>query len=200
MRTVVRSKKALIGGLLAAGLVSLGCSVSSDLVTYELPPESQRYTLEVENDGVLTSWEYMSERPATDQEPEHHPCLETELPLSPVEQPCRPEPLIFLRYELGVDVANTLPAGRSARVTITGYYTELESEPDVTELSLAATFDGGQSWQPVPTRPAGDGTFTATIPHPRLDRTDGSVGLRVNATDSDGNTVAQTVPTAYHLR
>lgn len=200
MSTFVRPRKAIIGGLLAAGLVSLGCSVASDVVTYELPPEAQRYTLEVENDGILTTWEYTSARPVEDQEPEQQPCMESELPLSAVEQPCRPEPLIFLRYDLGVDMKNTLPAGRSARVTVTGYYAELASPPEVTELSLAVSFDGGQSWQPVPTRPAGGGEFTATIRNPRLDRTDRPVGLRVTASDSDGNTVEQTIPVAYHLR
>lgn len=200
MSTQLRSKKAVIAGLLAAGLVSLGCAAGGDLVTYDLPPESARYTLEVENDGIRTAWEYTSARPVEDQESELQPCMESQLPLSAEEQPCRPEPLIFLRYDLGVDVENTLPAGRSQRVTITGYYAELESPPEVTQLRLEVSFDAGQSWRSVPTTPAGEGAFTATIRHPQLDQTSGEVGLRVSAADSDGNTVVQTIPSAYRLR
>lgn len=191
--------KGMFAAVLAGGaLAAAGCS--ADVVAYDLPAESARYTFEAEVDGVHTEWEYSSDRPAEDAAPELRPCMGEALGLDTGGDPCRPEPLIFLRYDLGVDVENTLPAGRSQRVTVTGYYAELESPPEVTQLRLEVSFDAGQTWQPVTTTPAGEGAFTATIRHPQLDQTSGEVGLRVNAADSDGNTVVQTIPSAYRLR
>lgn len=75
-----------------------------------------------------------------------------------------------------------------------------ESPPEVTELALEVTYDGGETWQPVATRAEGDSTFTATVQHPRLADTNGSVGMRVTASDDQGNSVIQTAPRVYGLR
>lgn len=193
-------RKGVIAALVGAGLFSLACSVGGDIVAYDLPAEQARYTLENDADGVATVWEYTSQRPAEDGESELQPCMGTVLG-DPDAGPCQPEPLIFLRYDLGVDLANTAPANRPHQITIAGYYQEgLESPPELTELRLEASFDGAQTWQPVATSSQGDGTFTATIRSPRLADTAGTVGLRVAAADTAGNTVEQTITEAFGLR
>lgn len=193
-------RKGMLAALAGTALVSLGCTLGADVVAYDLPAESARYTLAVDADGVHTEWEYTSSRPTENTAHELQPCMAEFWGLEPSPQPCRPEPLIFLRYDLDLGLDNTLPAGRSETVRITGFYQQLESPPEVTELMLEVSFDGGDTWQQVGTRPAGDSSFTATIRNPRLSETDGVASLRVTATDDAGNTVEQTIPHAYGLR
>lgn len=186
----------------AAGtaLVLLACSCGSDFVAYDLPAESARYTFEADMDGVHTEWEYTSGRPAEDTAPEARPCLGEMFGLDATPQPCRPEPLIFLQYDLELGLDNTLPANRAETVQITGYYQQLDNPPTVTELTLEVSLDGGDTWQQVPTSASADSTFRATIAHPALSAEAGDVvSLRVNATDDQGNTVTQTIPHAYGL-
>lgn len=200
MRQIWRSPRRAGTVALLAGLVALapGCAVSGDLVTYDLPPEASRYTLEAETLGVKTVWEYTSRRPAGDDSV--RPCLEESLG-DPDPQGCRPEPLIFLRYELGLDLDDTVLARWPHEITVTGYYQPRLAElPSLTEVAVEASFDGGDSWQPMPTRATGQAdTFTATIDH-RNGAAGDPVALRVNAVDSEGNTVVQTIPEAYRLR
>lgn len=196
-RWATRGRLAALAG---AVVVSLGCAAGADVVGYDMPAEAGQYTLEVEVDGVTTEWTYTSVRPTADASEDLPPCTGEMLQLPGEEEPCRAEPLIFLRYDLGLDVDNTLPAGRHQKVEITGFYQQLESPPEVTELTLEATFDGGETWQAFRTRNTGENTFTATIRHPRLEETNGAVGLRVTATDNQGNSVVQTAPRVYGLR
>lgn len=186
--------------VLLSCLVALapGCAAGGDLVAYDLPPEPHRYTLEVTTQNVTTVWEYTSQRPAGDDSVQ--PCLEEALG-DPEPQGCRPEPLIFLRYELGLDLDNTVPARRPHEITVTGYYQpRLAEMPELTELSVEASFDDGTTWRSMPTGTAREaGTFTATIRHRDAGAGD-PVTLRISALDSEGNTVVQTIPEAYRLR
>ncbi|MFB7222572.1 hypothetical protein [Streptomyces sp. NPDC056227] len=50
------------------------------------------------------------------------------------------------------------------------------------------------------TEEAGTDTFTAKIKNPSRKQAPEGVRLRISATDSQGNTVKQTLPTAYKLR
>lgn len=188
------------GAAILAGVLVLtpGCSFGGDLVSYELPAESAPYTLEVETDGVTTTWEYTSARPEEDQADQT--CLADALG-NPDAPPCAPEPLIFLRYDLALELDDTATAGRPHEITVTGYYQPQPGElPTVTDLGVEASFDGGQSWQDVRTEDIGEGAYRAVVPHPKLARTEGVVSLRVNASDDAGNTVTQTIPHAYGLR
>lgn len=189
-----------VAALAAAGVLALaGCSVGADVVTYDLPAQSARYSFETETNGVQTVWEYTSDRPTTPDASKLQPCIADILVKEP--GPCRPEPLIFLRYDLGLDLDNTARADGLHLITVTGYYQErLSAPPTVTELRVEASFDGGKTWQSAITQAGGQNSFTAQIKHPRRDKAPGGVGLRVTATDSAGNTVNQTIPKAYQLR
>ncbi|MBO4204403.1 hypothetical protein [Micromonospora echinofusca] len=191
-------RRTTLAGLVAAGVLTLGCAVGGDVVAYDLPAEPARYTFEAETNGGRTVWEYTSARPSGTDVPELQPCMGEALG---ADGDCRPEPLIFLRYDLGLGLDDTARAGGTHRITVTGYYQErLSAPPEVTTMRVEVSFDGGGTWQPVTTRAAGRNTFTATLTHPHRDRAVDGVGLRVSATDSAGNTVTQTLPTAYTLR
>ncbi|MQA64146.1 MAG: hypothetical protein GEU86_22440 [Actinophytocola sp.] len=86
-------------------------------------------------------------------------------------------------------------------MTITGYHNQSVSlEPEVTEMSLEASFDDGATWEQVATESMGDNVFTARITHPKLKDTTGAVSLRVRAEDADGSTIEQTIEHAYGLK
>lgn len=189
-----------LAALASAGLLALaGCTASADVVTYDLPAQSARYSFQTETNGVKTVWEYTSDRPTTPDAPTSQPCIADILVKDP--GPCRPEPLIFLRYDLGLDLDNTAKADGLHPITVTGYYQErLSTPPTVTELRVEASFDGGKTWQPAITQAGRQNTFNAQIKHPKRDEAPGGVALRVTATDSAGNTVKQTIPKAYQLR
>lgn len=194
-----RSRRRAAAVAVLAGVLALtaGCTLEGDLVSYDLPAEPGRYTLEVETDGVTTVWEYTSQQPIEDEQDQV--CL-ADLLGNPEAPTCRPEPLIFLRYELGLDLDDTVPARRPHEITVTGYYQpQPGAVPTVTDLAVAASFDGGASWQSARTWAAREaGTFAALIRHPGT--AGAAVALRVSATDSDGNSVVQTIPEAYRLK
>lgn len=185
--------------LILSGLAAFtaGCTVSGDVVAYDLPAERAPYTLEVETDGVKTVWKYTSQRPAENKTLQ--PCLGAARG-NPEAPPCAPEPLIFLRYQLGLNLDDTVPARKPHTISVIGYYQpQPGAVPTVTSLRVEASFDGGAAWTPVDTRAAKDAnTFTATIAHPAA--ASGTVALRISATDSDGNSVVQTIPQAYRLK
>ncbi|MFJ5215753.1 hypothetical protein ACIP98_13635 [Streptomyces sp. NPDC088354] len=185
--------------LAAAVMLALSGCKGGDLVSYDLPAKSARYTFETQTNDVKTVWQYTSAKPAKGDAPELSPCM-GDLAGSNTAA-CRPEPLIFLRYDFGLALDNTVRAGETHEVTVVGYYQEsLAALPKVTSLKAETTFDGGRTWHPATTRATAKNTFTTTIENPRREQAAKGVGLRISATDSQGNTVRQTIPTVYTLR
>jgi hypothetical protein len=190
--------------VLAAVLALLALATGCRVIAYDLAPGSERYTLELDQDNgtsiVHTTWEFTSAHVGADDTPEHTVCFGNYVPELGLGGPCTAEPLIFLRYDLDLDLDNTVRAGRAHTVAVTAYYEDPGTAPAVDELQAWATFDDGGGWQPLPVAATGDGSFEVTVAHPRLTETDGAVGLRIHATDTDGNTVEQTIDRAYGLR
>ena len=202
MNTGVPSARRRRGALMVlAAAVMLGLSgcKGGDVVSYDLPAQSARYTFEAKTNDVRTVWEYTSAKPTKGEAPKQNPCMGDVVGSN--RAACRPEPLIFLRYDLGLALDNTAEAGGSHEITVVGYYQERLTElPRVTSLQVEATFDGGRTWRPATTRAVGKNTFATKIKHPNRKQVANGVGLRIRATDSGGNTVEQTLPTAYRLR
>ncbi|MFK0124302.1 hypothetical protein ACIQSP_13385 [Streptomyces nigra] len=193
-----RRGRALMVLAATAMLALTGCK-GGDLVSYDLPSKSARYTFQTQTDDVRTVWEYTSAKATKNDTPRQSPCV-GEL-VDGDTSACRPEPLIFLRYDFGLDLANTAASGRKHEVTVVAYYQErLTTPPQVTSLKAEATFDGGRTWRPVATKAGGRNTYTVTIENPRREQAANGVGLRISAADSRGDTVRQTIPTAYGLR
>ncbi|GLZ81940.1 hypothetical protein Afil01_67470 [Actinorhabdospora filicis] len=113
---------------------------------------------------------------------------------------CRFQPLIQLGYDLGLDLRDRAPAGRAHTITVRAGTHSQASGPPVVSLTVETSTDGGKTWTAArPTGPMRDGTLTAIVKHPPLDRTDGFVWLRVKAADASGGTVESTVQRAYEL-
>ncbi|WP_406308987.1 hypothetical protein [Streptomyces sp. NBC_00623] len=194
-----RRRRGALTVLAAAVMLGLSGCKGGDVVSYDLPAQSARYTFEAKTNDVKTVWQYTSAKATKDDAPELSPCMGDVVGSN--KAACRPEPLIFLRYDFDLALDNTLKAGETHEITVVGYYQEsLTALPKVTSLKAETTFDGGKTWRPATTKAAGKNTFTTTIKHPNRNQAAEGVGLRISATDSGGNTVKQTLPTAYTLR
>ncbi|MEW2572022.1 hypothetical protein [Streptomyces sp. NPDC047070] len=195
-----RGRRAVLAVSVAAAALALSaCSETGDLAAYDLPSKAARYTFEAETNGVSTRWEYVSARPAKGDAPELNPCMGDMV--GDNKAVCRPEPLIFLRYDLNLALDNTAEADGTHPIEVVAYYQDrLTSPPRVTSLKVETSYDGGKSWHRATSRNAGTNTFTATIHHPGRKQAAQGVGLRITASDSKGDTVEQTLPTAYKLR
>ncbi len=202
MNTGVPSARRRRGSLMvlvsAVMLALAGCN-GGDLIAYDLPAKSARYTFEAKTNDVKTVWEYTSAEATKGDAPKVSPCMGDVTGSN--KAACRPEPLIFLRYDFDLALDNSVKAGENHDITVVGYYQpRLTAPPKVTSLKAETTFDGGSTWHPATTRATGKNTFITTIKNPRRNQAPQGIGLRISATDSQGDTVRQTMPTAYTLR
>jgi subtilisin family serine protease len=116
--------------------------------------------------------------------------------------PGEPQPIMFLRYDLGLGLDNRLLAGQAQQVTVTAYHQPYAGKalPAIAGLKLWASFDRGAHWTPVPTERAKNGTFKTTIKTPKLAATSGTVSLRGEAWDVNGDRIDLTTLDAYKLK
>lgn len=101
-------------------------------------------------------------------------------------------PLLLVSYDLPLDLRNH-PDGHTATITVAS----VAGTPaaTVTGMRLWTSTDGSRTWQPAPVRSLGSGRYAATLPDAALGQ---PVGLRVQAADSAGSAIGQTIITAYH--
>lgn len=145
-----------------------------------VPPEPARYRLTMtgERSGPATlstrvevSWTFRSGHVAGD---------------TPVRLP-----LHTVRFSPRVDNENTAPAGQTGTVPVAVTAQPDSGAGDSRSLAVEVSYDDGASWQPVEVS-AGQ----AVVRHPE---TPGYVSLRATASDTEGNTVTQTVIRAYRI-
>lgn len=208
---------ALFGGF-APGSIQLYDEAGDELaqemqrgvVTYRLPAEEQRYTLSVayqlDNPALgppsttTTTWEFTSGEAAEDHTPVGTLCPGTAFRTSAA--PCEPAPLVFLRYDTKLDRDNTAPARGAHRMEVTAYHQD-PAAPAITGLKVWTSTDGGQSWRPAKVkagkRMGGERTYQVTATYPRLSETSGTVSLKAEAWDADGNRIEQVIKDAFTL-
>jgi hypothetical protein len=160
------------------------------LATYQLPAQQARYTLVT----PTTTWDFSSAEPAADQTPAGTFCAGVYFGVSTA--PCQADPLVFLRYDAGLSLANTITPGRR-QLQVTGYHQD-PSAPPVTSLKLWTSTDGGKTWQPAQVTGGRDGTFTAAYTVP-ASATGGSVSIKAQAADAAGNDITQEIDNAYGI-
>ncbi|WP_326673283.1 S8 family serine peptidase [Streptomyces sp. NBC_01257] len=106
-------------------------------------------------------------------------------------------PLLFPGYDLPSDGMKTLAArdGQRIGLSVTGHAGYTPGK--VTAAKVSYSYDGGKSWTDATTAQRG-GRWTATVNH--ADAAGKPVTLRTELTDSNGNSVVQTVTDAYAVR
>ncbi|MFJ2776777.1 S8 family serine peptidase [Kitasatospora sp. NPDC087315] len=102
-------------------------------------------------------------------------------------------PLVQLDYNLGADSDGAIH--RNARIGVTASPMDNATRAGrITSTSLEASYDGGATWTRL--NPDRDGTAELSAPP----HNSGFVSLRAKATDSNGNSVTQTLLNAARLR
>ena len=180
------------------------------VVTYTMPAEEQRYTLSTEyqlDDPKLgpvstttTTWEFISADAVVDRTPPGTLCMETASGTSAA--PCEAAPLVFLRYDLDLGLDNTTPAPGVHRMEVTAYHQD-SAAPAISGLRVWTSIDGGDTWDPARVilggRSSGERTYRVIATYPPLSETSGTVSLKVEAWDEDGNRIEQVILNAVEL-
>jgi hypothetical protein len=176
--------------------VEVGRTAQPGVGQFEVPAERADYRLAVEarrsgvsdlSTRVSCVWTFSSARPPADgpDDPKAKGKGGVALPLSAV------------RFAPpGLDQHNAVRTGTVA-IPVTVQRPAGAPEPPLTALSVAASFDDGRTWRPVPVTLDGPTNGTATVTHPGGTR---YVSLRAHATDAAGDTVTQTIVRAYRSR
>jgi hypothetical protein len=202
--------------------IDTGTELEQTGLVFPLAPSTARYRLEqvVEYPPTLglltrletTTWIFTS-RPSDAHVPQRYKCLIQQPPRQDV---CQIQPLIRLEYDLGLDINNRAPAGRTHQFTVVaGQHSKAVNRAPVTSLRVQASFDDGGTWrdarvvgEPKDTWDTGGflpsaepyQQFQVVLVTPPLDHSSGFVSLRVHAADANGGTVDQTIHRAYFLK
>ncbi|MFC0109364.1 S8 family serine peptidase [Kibdelosporangium aridum] len=113
---------------------------------------------------------------------------------------CAFQPVIQVDYQLGLDLLNQAPAGRTFTFDVAvGPHEGAESAGKITEFRLWYSTNDGTSWRRAQAVAKGNGQYSVQIAHPALNQTNGFVSLRAEAWDAAGNRMNQTMQRAYAL-
>lgn len=119
-------------------------------------------------------------------------------PLSGSSGTCGFQPLLTLRYDLGLDLNNRALAGTGLTFDVrVGAHEDALGQGAVAGLRVWASADGGAHWRAAAVAPTGDDRYRVTVSHPATAKS--PIWLRMSAWDDRGNTVEQTVESAYGL-
>lgn len=108
-------------------------------------------------------------------------------------------PLLQLDYEIATDLHNRAPSGRAVRLGLVARHQDGLGDIEPAGMTAQVSFDDGATWEDVRLIKEDSGQFRALVQHPSLSETTGYVSLRVQAMDTGGNRVEQTVMRAYGL-
>ncbi|MFG3706980.1 S8 family serine peptidase [Micromonospora sp. NPDC047670] len=103
-------------------------------------------------------------------------------------------PMLGITVDAPVDLRNAVPVGEPLPVRISVHRQAESANPAVASLTVDVSYDDGRTWRRVPAIREG-GSWRAQVPHGRA----GFVSLRTCATDTNGNSVQQTVVRAYRI-
>ncbi|HKE50220.1 MAG TPA: S8 family serine peptidase [Actinomycetes bacterium] len=107
-------------------------------------------------------------------------------------------PLLLVDYNLGaLDLQNRAHRG-DQNITLTAHRQQGAADAPVTGLTLSVSYDDGLTWSTAPTENLGGGQFAAVIHNPGNGPAQ-FVSLRVQASDSGGSGIDQTITRAYAL-
>jgi subtilisin family serine protease len=108
-------------------------------------------------------------------------------------------PLLQVDYDAKTNAHNRAPSGRVVPLGLTVRHQDGLDGLEAVRMTARASFDDGGTWDDVRVVKRGDGRFIALVRHPVHRATNGYVALQVDAEDSAGNSVEQTILRAYGL-
>jgi hypothetical protein len=164
--------------------------------TYPMPAKKQAYLLQVTDGGQSAAWRFTSGEPSATSSPPGFACVGTAFAGSTA--PCAPDPLIFLRFNAFTGLDAAVSAQATHQVEVTPAYQATVAPARVTSLRLWISTDGGKTWLRETVKEH-DGSYLASYRVPARSATDGSVSVRVQAADSAGDTVSQTLDDAWGI-
>jgi subtilisin family serine protease len=168
---------------------------------FVLPKEPAAYRMVQTSPGAQTTWAFASARPAQQTvKPEYGVCVG--MLWVGLADPCSPEKLIFLRYNIDTSLLSddsvAAPGKGTIRITA-GNPQSVKPMPPIRSLKAWLSVDSGKSWTHLRVKHHGDGVFDASVAYPKVSQTSGAVSLKVEASDALGGTVQQTIVDAYRL-
>ncbi|MBP2330504.1 subtilisin family serine protease [Kibdelosporangium banguiense] len=101
-------------------------------------------------------------------------------------------PLLNVRYDPAVDLRNRAPGGKAFSFPVS--VERQGGTPCVAKFTVDVSYDDGATWQPAHVWHIGN-SWNVGVKHPAS----GFASLRANVTDTDGNSVQQTVIRAYQI-
>jgi hypothetical protein len=142
---------------------------------------------------VDTTWTFHSGRPTVNAVKAPYACIDTLLFGS--TEPCVSQPLLFPSYDLGLAPDDTAPAGQLYDFTVS-----VAGAARVAGLRLWTSADDGVHWRQALVIPGGGNTYEVIVRNPRLaDAPLGTVTIKLEAWDTAGNSVQQTIHSAYGI-
>jgi subtilisin family serine protease len=107
-------------------------------------------------------------------------------------------PLLLVDYNLGgIDLQNRSSRGIQ-QIDLFAHRQQGANAAVVSGLTASVSYNDGATWQPATVKGRGDGHFTVTVRNPNVSGP--YVSLRVEATDSGGSSINQTIIRAYGLK
>ncbi|MFP3964908.1 hypothetical protein SMC26_21515 [Actinomadura fulvescens] len=173
------------------------------MTVYDLPQARARYELRlVYNssrpgcDGykVDTAWGFSSERPIAQNVPAGYVCGRDG---TSGTGDCAATSTLLLDYDIPLDLLHNASPG-PVTATISAHHQPGAAAPALTGLQASVSYDGGTTWQQATTTKKDDHTYTAALDF--SGQAGKSVTLRVQAQDSGGNTVHQTIYKAFTVQ
>jgi len=110
---------------------------------------------------------------------------------------CSALPLVTASYQLKAGMDGTAPAGPD-QVVVTFAHAPGGQNLPFAKASVQVSFDGGATWTPTFLADLGGGRYRAQWTNP-ASTTGGDVALRVSATDVAGNSLTQSVTSAFSV-
>jgi subtilisin family serine protease len=177
----------------------------SDWPIFTMPKEEGTYTLTQTHGEISSKWTFRSRTVTEHAAPRYGEyCPPGLYGNGEIDNPCAPQPLVYLGYELGdlQDPRNTVAARGKRTFEVTAYHAQSTRRmPAIAGLKLLYSTDDGKSWRSAKVKKSREhGRFEVTVDLPALAATSGAVSLKAEAWDVSGNRIEQNVNRAFELR
>ncbi|NED82997.1 S8 family serine peptidase [Streptomyces sp. SID11233] len=114
---------------------------------------------------------------------------------------CATLPVVLTHYALPVDARNQASAGRKFTFTVSGDRAKgWAGSTAMAGAKVSVSYDDGATWTSADVHRRDLDSFTVTVKHPALAKTNGFVATRTEITDGHGARTTETITRAYALK